>query len=105
VRIGAGAFVCGEETALMASIMGHRGQPVPRPPYPAQSGLWGKPTLINNVETYGSMCADCRERRGVVCRDRHGQEQGHQDFRPGRQGGNHRADRGADGHQPARDRL
>jgi bidirectional [NiFe] hydrogenase diaphorase subunit len=55
VRIGAGAFVCGEETALMASIMGHRGQPVPRPPYPAQSGLWGKPTLINNVETYGSI--------------------------------------------------
>lgn len=55
VRIGAGAFVCGEETALMASIMGMRGQPVPRPPYPAQSGLWGKPTLINNVETFGSI--------------------------------------------------
>jgi len=55
VRIGAGAFVCGEETALMQSIMGRRGQPVPRPPYPAQSGLWGKPTLINNVETYGSI--------------------------------------------------
>lgn len=55
VRIGAGAFVCGEETALMASIMGKRGQPVPRPPYPAQSGLWGKPTLINNVETFGSI--------------------------------------------------
>ena len=55
VRIGAGAFVCGEETALMASIMGQRGQPIPRPPYPAQSGLWGKPTLINNVETFGSI--------------------------------------------------
>lgn len=55
VRIGAGAFVCGEETALMASIMGKRGQPVPRPPYPAQSGLWGKPTLINNVETFGNV--------------------------------------------------
>lgn len=55
VRIGAGAFVCGEETALMASIMGQRGQPRPRPPYPAQSGLWGKPTLINNVETFGSI--------------------------------------------------
>lgn len=55
VRIGAGAFVCGEETALMASIMGKRGQPVPRPPYPAQSGLWGKPTLINNVESFGSI--------------------------------------------------
>lgn len=55
VRIGAGAFVCGEETALMASIMGKRGQPVPRPPYPAQSGLWGCPTLINNVETLGNI--------------------------------------------------
>ena len=55
VRIGAGAFVCGEETALMASIMGKRGQPEPRPPYPAQSGLWGKPTLINNVETFGNI--------------------------------------------------
>jgi len=49
---GAGAFVCGEETALMASIMGQRGTPRLRPPYPAQSGLWGRPTLINNVETY-----------------------------------------------------
>jgi bidirectional [NiFe] hydrogenase diaphorase subunit len=55
VRIGAGAFVCGEETALMASIMGQRGQPSPRPPYPAQSGLWGQPTLINNVETFGNI--------------------------------------------------
>lgn len=55
IRIGAGAFVCGEETALMASIMGRRGQPVPRPPYPAQQGLWGKPTLINNVETFGNI--------------------------------------------------
>jgi bidirectional [NiFe] hydrogenase diaphorase subunit len=55
VRIGAGAFVCGEETALMQSIMGRRGQPVPRPPFPSQSGLWGKPTLINNVETYGNI--------------------------------------------------
>ena len=51
VRIGAGAFVCGEETALIASIEGKRGTPKPRPPYPAESGLWGKPTLINNVET------------------------------------------------------
>ncbi|MBD3183649.1 4Fe-4S dicluster domain-containing protein [Candidatus Poribacteria bacterium] len=49
---GAGAFVCGEETALLASIEGQRGMPRLRPPYPAQSGLWGKPTLVNNVETY-----------------------------------------------------
>ncbi len=55
IRMGAGAFVCGEETALMASIMGRRGQPVPRPPYPAQRGLWNAPTLINNVETFGSV--------------------------------------------------
>jgi bidirectional [NiFe] hydrogenase diaphorase subunit len=55
LRVGAGAFVCGEETALMTSIMGRRGQPVPRPPYPAQSGLWGSPTLINNVETYANV--------------------------------------------------
>jgi bidirectional [NiFe] hydrogenase diaphorase subunit len=55
LRIGAGAFVCGEETALMASIMGRRGQPVPRPPYPSESGLWGCPTLINNVETYANI--------------------------------------------------
>jgi bidirectional [NiFe] hydrogenase diaphorase subunit len=52
VRLGAGAFVCGEETALIASIEGRRGQPRPRPPFPAESGLWGFPTLINNVETY-----------------------------------------------------
>jgi bidirectional [NiFe] hydrogenase diaphorase subunit len=55
LRIGAGAFVCGEETALMASIEGKRGQPRPRPPFPAQSGLWGYPTLINNVETYANI--------------------------------------------------
>ena len=55
LRIGAGAFVCGEETALIASIEGGRGQPRLRPPYPAEYGLWGKPTLINNVETYSSV--------------------------------------------------
>jgi bidirectional [NiFe] hydrogenase diaphorase subunit len=55
IRIGAGAFVCGEETALLSSIMGRRGQPRPRPPYPAQKGLWGSPTLINNVETFGTI--------------------------------------------------
>ncbi|MEN6334667.1 MAG: NADH-ubiquinone oxidoreductase-F iron-sulfur binding region domain-containing protein, partial [Phycisphaerales bacterium] len=55
VMEGAGAFVCGEETALMASIEGLRGMPRPKPPFPAQSGLWGKPTVINNVETLGSV--------------------------------------------------
>ena len=52
IRQGAGAFVCGEETALMASIQGERGQPWPRPPYPAVSGLWGQPSNINNVKSY-----------------------------------------------------
>lgn len=52
LRLGAGAFVCGEETALIASIEGKRGTPRPRPPYPAESGLWNSPTLINNVETF-----------------------------------------------------
>ena len=55
IRLGAGAFVCGEETALIASIEGKRGLPRPRPPYPAASGLWGQPTLINNVETYANI--------------------------------------------------
>ncbi|MCA9934393.1 MAG: NADH-quinone oxidoreductase subunit F, partial [Anaerolineales bacterium] len=55
IRLGAGAFVCGEETALMLSIMGKRAQPVPRPPYPAQRGLWGAPTLLNNVETFANI--------------------------------------------------
>ncbi len=55
IRLGAGAFVCGEETALLASVEGHRGTPRPRPPYPAVKGLWGKPTLINNVETLANI--------------------------------------------------
>lgn len=55
IRLGAGAFVCGEETALLESIEGRRGQPRLKPPYPANEGLWGKPTLINNVETYANI--------------------------------------------------
>ena len=55
IRLGAGAFVCGEETALLESIEGKRGQPRVKPPYPAEAGLWGKPTLINNVETYANV--------------------------------------------------
>jgi NADH-quinone oxidoreductase subunit F len=57
LRMGSGAFVCGEETALMTSIEGNRGEPRPRPPFPAQKGLWGKPTLLNNVETYANVPA------------------------------------------------
>ena len=55
IRMGSGAFVCGEETALMTSIEGNRGEPRPRPPFPAQKGLWGKPSLLNNVETYANI--------------------------------------------------
>ena len=55
LRLGAGAFVCGEETALIASVEGKRGTPRPRPPYPAMQGLQGQPTLINNVETFANI--------------------------------------------------
>ena len=55
IRMGSGAFVCGEETALIASIEGKRGEPRPRPPFPAQKGLWGKPTVLNNVETFANI--------------------------------------------------
>ncbi|NLZ18335.1 MAG: NADH-quinone oxidoreductase subunit NuoF [Desulfobulbaceae bacterium] len=55
IRLGAGAFVCGEETALIASVEGKRGMPTPKPPFPAVAGLWGKPTVINNVETWANI--------------------------------------------------
>jgi NADH:ubiquinone oxidoreductase subunit F (NADH-binding)/(2Fe-2S) ferredoxin len=61
IKEGAGAFVCGEETALMASIEGKRGMPRPRPPFPANKGLWGKPTNINNVETFANVGSILRE--------------------------------------------
>jgi bidirectional [NiFe] hydrogenase diaphorase subunit len=64
IRLGAGAFVCGEETALIASIEGRRGTPKPRPPYPAVSGLWSKPTLINNVETFANIAPIIRKGAG-----------------------------------------
>ncbi|MEE0777273.1 MAG: NADH-ubiquinone oxidoreductase-F iron-sulfur binding region domain-containing protein [Bacillota bacterium] len=57
IRLGAGAFVCGEETALMTSIMGHRGEPRPRPPFPVEKGIFHKPTVLNNVETYANIPA------------------------------------------------
>ena len=71
IRLGAGAFVCGEETALMTSIEGNRGEPRPRPPFPAVKGLFGKPTLLNNVETYANIAqiilkgADCFAQMGT----------------------------------------
>ena len=91
IKEGAGAFVCGEETALIASIEGKRGTPRPRPPFPAVSGLWGKPTVINNVETLACAALILQTRGRVVRPVRHRNEQGHQDLRPGRQGEAHRA--------------
>lgn len=71
VMEGAGAFVCGEETALIASIEGKRGMPKPKPPFPAQSGLWGKPTVINNVETLASDSGHFPQGSGAVQVGRH----------------------------------
>ncbi len=86
VKEGAGAFVCGEETALIASLEGQRGMPRLRPPFPATSGLWGKPTNINNVETLRQRRVDHPQRRRGVLGDRLGHEQGHQGLRAHRQG-------------------
>ncbi len=66
LRLGAGAFVCGEETALMASIEGKRGMPRARPPFPAQAGIDAKPTNINNVETWANVPADHQKWSGLV---------------------------------------
>ena len=71
VMEGAGAFVCGEETAMIASIEGQRGMPRPKPPFPAQSGLWGKPTIINNVETLAHVVAHSQRRAGGLPQHRH----------------------------------
>ena len=87
--MGSGAFVCGEETALMTSIEGNRGEPRPRPPFPAVKGLWGKPSVLNNVETFANIAADHPQGRRVVRRHRHREEQGHQGLRPGRQRSQH----------------
>lgn len=57
IKLGAGAFICGEETALLSSVEGNRGEPKVKPPFPAESGLWGKPTCINNVETFANICS------------------------------------------------
>ena len=78
---GAGAFVCGEETALMASIEGKRGMPRPRPPFPAQKGLWGKPSVLNNVETFANVPQIITKGGAVVRLHRHQDLQGHQGVR------------------------
>ena len=75
IRPGAGAFVCGEETALLNSIMGQRGMPSPRPPFPAEKGLWGKPTVVNNVETMATVPYILRE--GLEAFTKYGTERSH----------------------------
>ena len=99
IRIGAGAFVCGEETALIASIEGKRGTPRPRPPYPAAVGPVG-PARRSSTTSRPSPTSPpiIAQRRRVVRGDRHREEQGHEGLRPGRQDRAHRPDRGADGH-------
>ena len=82
---GAGAFVSGEETALIASIEGQRASPRQRPPYPAQNGLWGKPTTINNVETWANVPSIIRRGRGLVREPRDRDEQRHEDLLARRQ--------------------
>ena len=72
IRLGAGAFVCGEETALLNSIEGMRGMPRPRPPFPAVKGLWEKPTIVNNVETLA--CVPYILRNGVESFAKYGTE-------------------------------
>ena len=94
IRLGAGAFVCGEETALMRSIEGKRGEPTPRPPFPAVKGLFAKPTMLNNVETYANVAQ-------IILNE----EQGHQGVRPGRQDQQHRPGGSAHGHHPAHHHL
>ena len=95
---GAGAFVCGEETALIASLEGEAGRPRPRPPFPAQKGLWGKPSNINNVETWYNIAPIVTQGPGLVHRDRKRQKLRHKGFLPGRQGPQHRPGGDAAGH-------
>ncbi len=105
VRLGAGAFVCGEETALIASIEGGRGTPRPRPPYPAVSGLRGLPDADQQRRDVREHRADRPQRRGVVRRHRDGQEQGDEGVRARRARRQHRPGRGPDGHVAPRHRV
>ena len=85
MRYGAGAFVCGEETALIHSMEGLRGEPTNKPPFPAESGFLGKPTNVNNVETFASVPVIINKGLGMVLLNRDGEIQRHQGIRTGRQ--------------------
>ena len=105
IRLGAGAFVCGEETALIHSIEGERGQPRVRPPYPTESGLWGKPTVINNVETFANVPAVINYGADWFARIGTEQSGGTKVFALAGKVHAHRPGRGADGHHAPHGRL
>ena len=105
IRLGAGAFVCGEETALIHSIEGKRGMPRPRPPYPAASRSLGQAHDRSTTSRPGRTSPSSSSTAPTGSRDRHREEQGHQGLRAGRQGEQHGPDRGADGHHAPRDHL
>jgi bidirectional [NiFe] hydrogenase diaphorase subunit len=105
VRLGAGAFVCGEETALIASVQGGRGTPVPRPPYPAVAGLWRQPTLINNVETFANIAPIIRKGGDWFAGIGTSKSKGTKVFALAGRIVNSRSHRGANGYSPARCHL
>ena len=105
IKLGAGAFVCGEETALIHSIEGLRGEPHTKPPFPAQAGLWDKPTIVNNVETLANVPAIMTRGADWYSAIGTADLQRHQGVRAGRPDQQRRPGRGADGHDPARDHL
>ena len=105
IREGAGAFVCGEETALIASIEGRVGEPRPRPPFPAQSGLWGKPTTINNVKTWSHIAPIIARGADWYASLGSGNSKGHHGLFPGGQGQQLRPGGSAPGDHPAGDDL
>jgi len=95
---GAGAFVSGEETAMIAAIEGRRSWPEHRPPYPSRSGLWGRPTLVQNVKTLSFVPLILQRGGAWFAGNRHPQQHGHCFVRPGREAGKHGFGRGAHGH-------
>ena len=101
VHQGAGAFVCGESTALMTALEGRAGEP--RPKYIRSNivGLWGRPSVLNNVETWANVPLIINKGRGLVYPIRNGEQQGHEDFLPGRQDHQYRPGGSAHGHAPA----
>ena len=105
VHRGAGAFVCGESTALMTALEGRAGEPRPKYVRSNVKGLWGKPSVLNNVETWANVPLIINHGADWFAADRNRGQQGHQDLLAGRQDHQHRSGGSADGHHPAEDRL